>query len=62
MQVGGLMKPDRWLRWDKTVKAVWASRGWRGFFVGLSVGYLKIVPMTALSFVVWQSRKRVLGV
>jgi solute carrier family 25 (mitochondrial carrier protein), member 16 len=62
MQVGGLTKPDRWLRWDETVKAVWAARGWRGFFVGLSVGYLKIVPMTAVSFAVWQSGKRALGV
>jgi solute carrier family 25 protein 16 len=62
MQVGGLTKPDRWLRWDETVKAVWAARGWRGFFVGLSVGYLKIVPMTAVSFTVWQGGKRALGV
>ena len=62
MQVGGLTKPDRWLRWDETVRAVWAARGWRGFFVGLSVGYLKIVPMTGVSFAVWQAGKRALGV
>src|ERR1700728_4029112 len=55
MQVGGLTKPDRWLRWDENVTAVWATRGWRGFFVGLSVGDLKIVLMTAVSFAVWQS-------
>jgi solute carrier family 25 (mitochondrial carrier protein), member 16 len=30
--------------------------------VGLSVGYLKIVCMTAVSFAVWQSGKRALGV
>jgi solute carrier family 25 (mitochondrial carrier protein), member 16 len=62
MQVGGLTKPDRWLRWDETVRAVWTARGWRGFFVGLSVGYLKIVPMTGVSFAVWQAGKRALGV
>lgn len=62
MQVGGLTKPDRWLRWDETVKTVLATRGWRGFYVGLSVGYLKIVPMTAVSFAVWQGGKRALGV
>jgi hypothetical protein len=22
-----LTKPDRWLRWDETAKAVWAARG-----------------------------------
>lgn len=62
MQVGGLTRPDRWLRWGEIAKGIWAARGWRGFFVGLSIGYLKIVPMNAVSFAVWQSGKRILGV
>lgn len=62
MQVGGLTRPDRWLRVGETVRAVWAGAGWRGFFAGLGVGYLKIVPMTAVSYAVWQNGKRVLGV
>ncbi|EGN98631.1 hypothetical protein SERLA73DRAFT_181188 [Serpula lacrymans var. lacrymans S7.3] len=62
MQVGGLTRPDRWLRWGETVGSVYASGGWRGFFVGLSIGYLKIIPMNAISFAVWQSGKRALGV
>jgi solute carrier family 25 protein 16 len=62
MQVGGLTSPDRWLRWDETVRAVWRSRGWRGFYVGLGIGYLKVVPMTAVSFAVWQRMKRLLEV
>lgn len=62
MQVGGITRPDRWLRWDETVRTVWVAKGWRGFFVGLSVGYLKIVPMTGVSFAVWQAGKRMLGV
>ncbi|KIK92028.1 hypothetical protein PAXRUDRAFT_830342 [Paxillus rubicundulus Ve08.2h10] len=61
MQVGGLTRPDRWLGWRETVKAVYASGGWRGFFVGLSIGYLKIIPMTGISFAAWQGFKRVLG-
>ncbi|KAH7906492.1 mitochondrial carrier domain-containing protein [Hygrophoropsis aurantiaca] len=36
--------------------------GWRGFYVGLGIGYLKIVPMTAVSFMVWQWAKGVLDV
>jgi len=62
MQVGGLTHPERWMRWGETVRSIWATRGWKGFYVGLSIGYLKIVPMTAVSFTVWQWGKRVLGV
>jgi solute carrier family 25 (mitochondrial carrier protein), member 16 len=60
MQVGGLTQPDRWLRWGETVRAVWLRGGLRGFYVGLSIGFLKVVPMNAVSFAVWQSMKRVL--
>ncbi|PPQ93660.1 hypothetical protein CVT25_012719 [Psilocybe cyanescens] len=62
MQVGGISRPDRWLRWGETVNAIWQSSGWRGFYVGLSIGYLKIIPMTAVSYAVWQSGKRILNV
>ncbi|KAI9070183.1 mitochondrial carrier [Trametes sanguinea] len=61
MQVGGLTRPDRWIRWGETVRAIWAARGWRGFYVGLSIGYLKVVPMTAVSYAVWQWQRRILG-
>jgi solute carrier family 25 (mitochondrial carrier protein), member 16 len=61
MQVGGLTRPDRWLGWGETVRAVYASGGWRGLFVGLSIGYLKIIPMTGISFAAWQGFKRMLG-
>jgi len=62
MQVGGITRPDRWLRWGETVSAIWKSGGIRGFYVGLGIGYLKVVPMTAVSFTVWQGCKRALGV
>lgn len=62
MQVGGLTRPDRWLRWGETVEAIWHVRGWRGFYVGLSIGYMKVIPMTAVSFTVWQGGKRFLNV
>ena len=60
MQVGGLTHPDRWMRWRETAALVYAARGWRGFYVGLGIGYLKIVPMTAVSYAVWQWIKVVL--
>lgn len=62
MQVGGVTRPDRWLRLGEILAAIWHSEGWRGFYVGLSIGYLKVVPMTAVSFAVWQSSKRLLDV
>ncbi|CAA7259153.1 unnamed protein product [Cyclocybe aegerita] len=62
MQVGGLTRPDRWLRWGETIRTIWQTGGWRGFYVGLSIGYLKVVPMTAVSFTVWQGGKRLLNV
>ena len=62
MQVGGITRPDRWLRWGETILTIWKASGWRGFYVGLSIGYLKVVPMTAVSFAVWQSGKRLLNV
>ena len=62
MQVGGITRPDRWLRWGETIYTIWKASGWRGFYVGLTIGYLKVVPMTAVSFAVWQSGKRLLNV
>ncbi|KAF9000073.1 mitochondrial carrier domain-containing protein [Cyathus striatus] len=48
--------------WREAVRSVWRGKGWRGFYVGLSIGYAKVVPMSALSFAVWQWAKRGLGV
>lgn len=45
MQVGGLTHPEQWMGFVETVKGINRMNGWRGFFVGLSVGYVKIVPM-----------------
>ncbi|CEQ42936.1 SPOSA6832_04811 [Sporobolomyces salmonicolor] len=45
----------------ETAKNVYRAHGWRGFFVGLSIGYLKVVPMNAVSFATWVGMKRVLG-
>ena len=61
MQVGGLTQPDRWMRWGETVRNIFATSGWRGFYIGLSIGYLKVIPMTAVSFAVWQWEKRILN-
>ncbi|GAA5907320.1 hypothetical protein JCM6882_002806 [Rhodosporidiobolus microsporus] len=54
---GGAARAGFW----ETAGGVWRTQGWRGFFVGLSIGYLKVVPMNAVSFATWVSMKRVLG-
>ncbi|KAG8903635.1 hypothetical protein FRB99_002910 [Tulasnella sp. 403] len=62
MQVGGLIRPTAWLGWRETVLDIWRTRGWKGFYAGLSVGYVKMVPMAAISFMVWERAKVALGV
>ena len=62
MQVGGLIRPGGWVGWRETVGDIWRTRGWKGFYVGLSIGYVKVVPMTAISFMVWEKTKGLLGV
>jgi len=64
MQVGPVLHADP-LRgragfWD-TARSVYAQGGLRNFYVGLSIGYIKVVPMNAVSFAVWVSLKRGLG-
>ncbi|KAG9077116.1 hypothetical protein FS749_011027 [Ceratobasidium sp. UAMH 11750] len=62
LQVGGLIRPRGFVGWGETVQGIWATQGWRGFFIGLSIGYVKVVPMTAVSFMCWEAGKRLLGV
>lgn len=62
MQVGGLVRPDRWVGFGETIRSVYRQSGWRGFYVGLTIGYLKIVPMTAVSFATWEGMKRVFDI
>jgi solute carrier family 25 protein 16 len=45
MQVGGANR-GAGISWREAMAAIYQARGWRGFFVGLSIGYLKVVPMT----------------
>jgi solute carrier family 25 protein 16 len=45
MQVGGVA-PAGGVSWRDAINAIYGPKGWRGFFVGLSIGYLKVIPMT----------------
>ena len=62
MQVGGAVGSGRMLSMRETAAIIWAERGFGGFFVGLGIGYIKILPMVALSFWVYERGKGWLGI
>lgn len=46
----------------RTAQTIFATSGFRGFFVGLSIGYIKVTPMFACSFFVYERLKLALGI
>ena len=62
MQVGGAVGDGHRLGIGETARRIWGERGAQGFFVGLSIGYLKVVPMVAVSFWVYERMKLTLGI
>ncbi|KAJ2824915.1 coenzyme A transporter, partial [Coemansia erecta] len=45
MQIAGAHSPSTRASAIKIARDVWSSSGARGFFVGLTIGYVKVVPM-----------------
>lgn len=62
MQVGGAVGDGHRLGMAETTARIWREKGWRGFFVGLGIGYMKVVPMAAVSFFVYEKGKVLLEV
>lgn len=62
MQVGGAVGDGHRLRIGETARRIWIEKGWRGYWVGLGIGYFKVVPMVAVGFVVYEKGKLLLGV
>lgn len=62
MQVGGAVGDGHRLGMAETTARVWKEAGFKGFWVGLTIGYVKVVPMVAVSFFVYERMKIVLGV
>lgn len=62
MQVGGTVGDGRRLRMGETARLIWKERGFRGYWTGLGIGYVKIVPMVAVSFWVYERGKTYMGV
>lgn len=62
MQVGGTVGDGHRLRIGETARLILKEKGMQGFFVGLTIGYAKIVPMSAVSFYVYERSKTWLGI
>ncbi|KKY38585.1 putative mitochondrial carrier protein leu5 [Diaporthe ampelina] len=62
MQVAGAVGDGRRLRIAETAALIMKERGIRGLFVGLTIGYVKIVPMSAVSFFTYERLKSVFGI
>lgn len=57
MQVGGVVGDGHRMTMAEVARQIARERGWRGFFVGLGIGYVKVVPMAATSFYVYERMK-----
>lgn len=62
MQVGGAINEGQYLSFRNTAKLIFKEDGFKGFFMGLSIGYIKVIPMTACSFLVYERFKLYLGI
>lgn len=51
MQVGGAVGDGHLMGMVETAKKIFLERGWKGFFVGLTIGYIKVVSLSPPSFV-----------
>ncbi|KAJ3370747.1 hypothetical protein GGF31_003769 [Allomyces arbusculus] len=46
----------------ETARYIWRRHGLRGFFIGLSIGYLKVTPMSMVSFWTYEACKQFLHI
>ncbi|KAK2594256.1 coenzyme A transporter [Conoideocrella luteorostrata] len=62
MQVSGAVGDGHRMRLGETARLIFQERGFRGFFVGLTIGYVKVIPMVAVSFYTYERMKLCLGI
>ncbi|SCZ98906.1 BZ3500_MvSof-1268-A1-R1_Chr3-1g05699 [Microbotryum saponariae] len=46
--------------WD-TARTIHRAHGWRGYFVGISIGYLNFIRINPVSFASWVPLKNTFG-
>jgi solute carrier family 25 (mitochondrial carrier protein), member 16 len=57
MQVAGAVGDGHRLRIGETAGLIFKERGFKGFFVGLTIGYVKVLPLAAVSFYTYERLK-----
>lgn len=62
MQVGGVVGDGHRLGMLEVTRQIYRDAGVKGFYVGLSIGYVKVIPMAAISFFVYEKGKIWLGI
>ncbi|KAK4193722.1 putative mitochondrial carrier protein LEU5 [Podospora australis] len=62
MQVSGAVGDGHRLKILETSGIIMRERGFRGFFVGLTIGYAKVIPMVAVSFYTYERAKMWMGI
>ncbi|KAJ9206743.1 hypothetical protein DTO164E3_984 [Paecilomyces variotii] len=62
MQVAGAVGDGHHMGIVETGRRILLEKGIRGFFVGLTIGYMKVVPLGATSFFVYERGKWWLGI
>ncbi|KAG6233037.1 hypothetical protein E4U26_003398 [Claviceps purpurea] len=62
MQVSGAVGDGHKMRLGETARLILKERGVRGFFVGLTIGYVKVIPMVAMSFYTYERMKLALNI
>lgn len=62
MQVGGAINQGQFLSFKETARMIYRESGVKGYFVGLTIGYMKVIPMVACSFFVYERSKAMLGI
>ena len=62
MQVSGAVGDGHRMRISETAALIMRERGFRGFFVGLTIGYVKVIPMAATAFYTYERTKMWLGI
>lgn len=60
MQIGGLLDPKMFVSFTATVNDIYRVKGIKGFYTGLTIGYIKVVPMFAISFATYEYLKQLL--
>lgn len=57
MQVSGAVGTGKSIGFWECAREIATTKGIRGFYVGLTIGYIKVVPMVACSFYVYERMK-----